>query len=116
MIKPTSIYILTWNLFATLVYLVSIFMDSLIIGFHLHPLLVPSITTANSILSAVMVFDIILKFFVAYSSNMTESLGDQDSDDDDEVLNTHIDNKVGVQKDDNHDDRDILGKQTSQLS
>ena len=44
-IKPNHNYILAWNLFATLVYLVSIFLDSLIIGFHLHPLKVPGVTT-----------------------------------------------------------------------
>ena len=50
-------------------YLFAIFIDTLIIGFHLHPLRDPSICTINSIMSGVMIFDIILKFFQAYRVN-----------------------------------------------
>ena len=64
MFKPTSNYVIVWNLFATIFYLISIILDSLIIGFHLTPLLTPKITTMNTIISFLMLTDIILKFFI----------------------------------------------------
>ena len=78
-----------WNLFSTLVYLVSIFMDSLIIGFHLNLLTHGDITTLNSLLSTVMLIDIILKFFVAFRSNMADFSTDGDEDE----LEDKIDSK-----------------------
>ena len=52
-----------------LFYLVSIFADTLIIAFHLWPLTDPLICTFNSVLSGIMIFDIILKFFQAFQAN-----------------------------------------------
>ena len=81
---PTSKYIIGWNMFMTSVYLVSIFIDTLIIGFHLHPLLTPSIVTTQSIAGALMLIDIIVKFFVGFRSQQ-QGL-DEDSDDEDEQI------------------------------
>ena len=72
MINPYSKYILAWNLITTFIYLGSIFIDTLVIGFHLKPLLVPQVQTATTLFSAVMVLDVGLKFFVAYRSSSVE--------------------------------------------
>ena len=66
MISPFSTRLIIWNLFMTLVYLVSIFQDTLTIGFHLDPLLIPWICTTQSMLSVLMLIDIFVKFFVAF--------------------------------------------------
>lgn len=54
------------------VYLFSIFFDTIILAFHLRPLLTPDITSCNSILSGLMVLDIILTFFIAFKTNYSE--------------------------------------------
>lgn len=71
-IKPTSRYMIVWNAFMTLVYIASIFTDSLLIAFHLTPLLEPDISNWSTISSVLMLLDIIIKFFVAFKANQTE--------------------------------------------
>lgn len=68
-ISPYSKFMLTWNLLTTVVYLFSIFVDTLVIGFHLKPLLNPHIQFWSSIFSIVMVIDVGLKFCVAFRAN-----------------------------------------------
>ena len=62
---PFSRYIIVWNIIMTMVYLISIIIDTLILGFHLRLLLIPSFNMWQMIFSAVMIVDIILRFFVA---------------------------------------------------
>ena len=38
-INPRSRYMVIWNVIITVVVLISIFLDTLILGFHLRPLL-----------------------------------------------------------------------------
>ena len=65
-ISPFSTRLIIWNLFMTLVYLLSIFQDTLTLGFHLDPLLDPWVSISQSALSALMIIDIVVKFFVAF--------------------------------------------------
>ena len=77
-INPYSKYLLIWNMLMAVIYLVSIFMDTLIIGFHLHPLLDPSICNWNTSLSFLMLFDVFLKFFISYPA--TSINGEEEED------------------------------------
>jgi hypothetical protein len=70
-INPYSKYILVWNLTMTVVYLISIFMDTLILGFHLTPLLDPRVNLWSTFFGFLMVVDIILKFFVAFRASQS---------------------------------------------
>ena len=81
MIDPISKYILVWNLITTLVYSVSIFIDTLVIGFHLTPLLVPALQTWTSVFSIMMVLDVFLKFFVAIRSNSADFVETEQEED-----------------------------------
>ena len=62
-LDPTTRYIMLWNALMTIVYLVSIFFDFFIVGFHLRPLLKPGVTNCSTMLSAMMLIDVVLKFF-----------------------------------------------------
>ena len=85
-INPTSRYMLLWNSLMAVIYLISIFMDTLIIGFHLYPLLTPSVSKASSSLSSIMLVDVILKFFLAFKANQTELVSeDVEKDEADEL-------------------------------
>lgn len=68
-ISPYSKYILVWNLLTTLSYFISIFIDTLVLGFHLRPLLDADLQTCTTVFSATMVIDVVLKFFVAFRQN-----------------------------------------------
>ena len=71
-VTPYDRYLIVWNIVMTLLYLVAIIIDSLVIGFHLELLLVPKINICQSIFSAVMILDIVLKFSVAIRNSQTE--------------------------------------------
>lgn len=63
-----------------IIYLISIFLDTFIIGFHLHPLLFPGVTTWNSCFSALMFVDIILRFFVSFPrASIIEEIEEDDN-------------------------------------
>ena len=64
-IMPFSRYIIVWNIIMTVVYLIAIIMDTLIIGFHLRLLLNPEFNVWQMVFSAIMIIDIILRFFIA---------------------------------------------------
>ena len=80
MLDPHSRYILAWNLITTLVYATSIFIDTIVIGFHLKPLLTPALQITTSIFSAIMIIDVGLKFFVAFRANTAEMVIEDDED------------------------------------
>ena len=92
-LDPTTRYIMLWNALMTIVYLVSIFFDFLIIGFHLRPLLTPAVTNCSTVLSAMMLIDVVLRFFQAFKANQTELVNeDNDNDEKDrrgEALDVH---------------------------
>ena len=67
----------------TAFYLTAIIMDTLIMGFHLQLLLIPEINIVQSIFSAIMIIDIILKFFIAIRHSQTDE-EDQDEEEDDD--------------------------------
>ena len=70
----------------TPVYLYSIFTDTLIIAFHMWPLLNTQVANMNSVLSAIMIFDMILKFFKAFKANQTELVNeDHDKDEKEDI-------------------------------
>ena len=72
---------LAWNLFTTIVYLFSIFIDTLVIGFHLVPLLSPNVATWTSTLSVTMAIDVGLKFVLAFPSNSSfEEIDDEEDE------------------------------------
>ena len=79
-LDPHSRYILAWNLITTLVYATSIFIDTIVIGFHLKPLLTPALQNTTSIFSAIMIIDVVLKFFVAFRANTAEMVIEDDED------------------------------------
>ena len=83
MITPLSRYVIMWNILMTAFYLTAIIMDTLIMGFHLQLLLIPEINIVQSIFSAVMIIDIILKFFIAIRHSQTDE-EDQDEEEDDD--------------------------------
>ena len=85
-LSPHSRYIIAWNLITTLVYATSIFIDTVVIGFHLQPLLNPALQTTTSLFSAIMIIDVGLKFFVAFRANTAEM--NVIEDDEDEILHT----------------------------
>lgn len=80
MLSPQSRYILAWNLITTLIYSISLFMDTIVIGFHMTPLLVPDLQNATTIFSAVMIVDVVLKFFVAFRANSALNVGSEDEE------------------------------------
>ena len=83
MITPLSRYVIMWNILMTAFYLTAIIMDTLIMGFHLQLLLIPEINIVQSIFSAIMIIDIILKFFIAIRHSQTDE-EDQDEEEDDD--------------------------------
>jgi len=77
-INPYSKYITVWNMIMTAVYLVSLFMDTLILAFHLYPLLNPSVSNWNTILGTLMLIDITLKFFIAFRATQSVIVEEDD--------------------------------------
>ena len=82
MIRPYNKYLIMWNLLMTLGYLVAIFTDSLIIAFHLNPLLDPTFCRFQTALSFLMLIDIVLKFFTAIRSSQNDFVEQEEFDDD----------------------------------
>ena len=71
-IYPQSKYVLIWGMFMTIIYLLSIFLDSLVLAFHLHPLTNPGLQNWSTVFTIFMIIDIIVKFFVAIRPNTAE--------------------------------------------
>lgn len=93
---PHSKYLLLWQIFIAIVYIVSIGLDSLIIAFRLTILLENPVNNFQMIFSAIMIVDIILQFFVAYRANQTEIVAEDDAADE---LIIKLSAKVGIEKD-----------------
>lgn len=65
-IFPTSKYLISWQLFMTLVYLLAILLDAFVIAFRLVPLSrSENVNSFQMAFSLLMVADIISKFFIA---------------------------------------------------
>ena len=80
MLSPQSKYILAWNLITTIIYSVSIFIDTIVIGFHMTPLLVPDLQNTTTVFSAVMIIDVLIKFFVAFRANSANMAVSEDEE------------------------------------
>ena len=79
---PNSRYIIVWNIVMTVFYLTAIIMDTLIMGFHLQLLVIPEINIMQSGFSAVMLIDIILKFFIAIRNSQTDEEDEEEEEED----------------------------------
>ena len=66
---PKSKYLLLWQIFIAIVYILSIGLDNMIIAFRLTILKYHGINNAQMLFSAIMIVDIILQFFIAYRAN-----------------------------------------------
>ena len=89
-----------------IVYLISIFADTLILAFHLWPLTDPLICTFNSILSGIMIFDIILKFFQAYRANT--NVIDESDNEEEELVEAKATAKVAAENGEEDNEEDSL--------
>ena len=97
-LDPTTRYIMLWNALMTVVYLVSIFFDFAIVGFHLRPLLEPAFTNCSTVLSVMMLIDVVLKFFQAFKANQTELVNEDNDNDEKEEILAHARHKGYVEK------------------
>ena len=80
----------------TLVYFISIFVDTLAIGFHMTPLLIPNFATWSMVLSLMMIIDTFLKFFVALRANAAAN--QENEEEEEEEKSQHINAKVGPEE------------------
>ena len=62
---PTGRVFLVWSTVANFIYLIQIFLDTAIIGYGFQPLKTPLITTTQSIMSGIMIVDVLRTFFTA---------------------------------------------------
>ena len=79
-----------------IIYIISIFMDTFIIGFHLRPLLFPEVTVWNTCFSALMLIDVFLKFFIQFRSENLLEDDDEDEDEYNKPLGDPSSSKVGA--------------------
>ena len=115
MILPNSRYIIVWNIIMTMVYLIAIIMDTLIIGFHLRLLLIPEYNIWQMIFSAIMIIDIILRFFIAIRQSQNENEEEKEEDNEEEMSIKVTKNKVEAEEsDDDGDDVAVSKKQKLQ--
>lgn len=78
---PNDRYILIWSVFMSIIYLASIFIDTVIIAFDFEPMTDMGMATAQSVLSLIMFFDICVTFFTSVP-RQSEIVEDSESEDD----------------------------------
>ena len=116
MITPVQKYLLAWNIFMSLIYLLSIIIDSLIIGFDLRILVLPKLNVMQSIFSFLMMVDIALKFFVALEASTTDlNQGEEEEDVEEEALSKATAKVAQAVPEDEEDDAGLTRKQRQEL-